>query len=417
MNPPVSTRAVSSTRQIGSALVRLCRERDFAIALACCVTLGLAGSFVLPFFSLFGTQEVKMSLRGFGAFQTASAIAGIAISTFLSHRSDSRYSRRSLLQLSSACGAVGYLGYAFTREVWALLAIAVFLLGIASLTFSQLFAHARELVAKSELPARDAPLYVNVFRMSFALAWTVGPALAAATLRATSFTGLFLTASALYLVFFAIVCAGVRTEERALPATRASELGIRALLAAPGVFGWFVCFVLIFSATTMSMSNMSLYVLKELGGTDGNVGTIFSLAPVFELPFMLYFGLLATRIGSTALIRAAFVLALVYFSGLASVRAPWQIYPLQALSAAIVAVTGGIAITFFQNKLPGQLGAATNLYSNAQRVGTTSGYLAFGAVASRFGHRGTYVACALLAALAFGLSSVLGRSTARVSET
>ena len=43
-------------------------------------------------------------------------------------------------------------------------------------------------------------------------------------------------------------------------------------------------FVLIFSATTMSMSNMSLYVLKELHGTDANVGTIFSLAPVFELP-------------------------------------------------------------------------------------------------------------------------------------
>jgi len=416
MNPPVSLRAVSSTRQIGSALVRLCRERDFAVVLACCVTLGLAGSFVLPFFSLFGTQEVKLSLREFGAFQTVSAIAGIAISTFLSHRSDSRYSRRSLLRLSSACGAAGYLGYAYTRQVWLLLAIAVCLLGIASLTFSQLFAHARELVSKSDLPPRDAPLYVNVFRMSFALAWTVGPAIAAATLHSTSFAGLFLAASGLYVLFFVIVSCGVRSDERALPANRPPEARFRAIVAAPGVLGWFTCFVLIFSATTMSMSNMSLYVLKELRGTDANVGTIFSLAPVFELPFMLYFGVLATRIGSTALIRAAFALALLYFSGLASVRAAWQIYPLQALSAAIVAVTGGIAITFFQNKVPGQLGAATNLYSNAQRVGTTSGYLAFGAVASRFGYRGTYVACALLAALALGLSSALERRSARATE-
>ena len=410
MTASASAPATSSTRQIAFALARLCRERDFAVVLACCVTLGLAGSFVLPFFSLFGTQEVKMSLRGFGAFQTVSAVAGIAISTFLSQRSDSRYSRRSLLLLSSACGAFGYVGYAFTRDVWLLLAIAVCLLGIASLTFSQLFAHARELVSRSEIPPRDAPLYVNVFRMSFALAWTVGPAIAAGALHSTSFTGLFLTAGALYAVFFAIVFCGMRADERALPATRAPEIGVRALLTTPGVSGWFVCFVLIFSATTMSMSNMSLYVLKELHGTDANVGTIFSLAPVFELPFMLYFGLLATRIGSTALIRTAFALALIYFSGLASVRAPWQIYPLQALSAAIVAVTGGLAITFFQNKLPGQLGAATNLYANAQRVGTTSGYLAFGAVASSFGHRGTYVACALLAALALALSSVLSSS-------
>lgn len=409
-------RAPSNTRQIARALARLLRERDFAIVLACCVTLGLAGSFVLPFFSLFATQEVKMSLRGFGAFQTVSAVAGIAISTFLSHRSDSRYSRRSLLLVSAACGAAGYFGYAFTRGVWPLLAIAVFLLGIASLTFSQLFAHARELVSKSEIPPRDAPLYVNVFRMSFALAWTVGPAIAAATLHSSSFAGLFLAAGALYVLFFGIVLFGVRAAERTSSPTAAPALGLRGVLAAPGVLGWFVCFVLIFSATTMSMSNMSLYVLKELHGTDANVGMIFSLAPVFELPFMLYFGLLATRIGSTALIRAAFALALIYFTGLASVRAPWQIYPLQALSAAIVAVTGGLAITFFQNKLPGRLGAATNLYSNAQRVGTTSGYLVFGAVASSFGYRGTYVACALLAALALSLSSLLDRKSERALE-
>jgi len=99
-------------------------------------------------------------------------------------------------------------------------------------------------------------------------------------------------------------------------------------------------------------------------------------------------------------------LAVVNYVCLACVRAPYQIYPLQFLSAAIVSVTSGIAITFFQNKLPERLGAATNLYSNAARIGSTSAYLLFAGSASRFGHRGTYVLCAVLAAASLLLSSM-----------
>ena len=68
-------------------------------------------------------------------------------------------------------------------------------------------------------------------------------------------------------------------------------------------------------------------------------------------------------------------------------------------------MTGGVAISFFQDKFPGRSGAATNLYVSATRIGTSAGFLLFGLVASRFGHRGTYVACALLAlaSVAFAL--------------
>jgi len=35
--------------------------------------------------------------------------------------------------------------------------------------------------------------------------------------------------------------------------------------------------------------------LNVLGGTGQQVGIIYSVAPAFEIPFMLYFGLLATK--------------------------------------------------------------------------------------------------------------------------
>ena len=400
-------KSAGAVSRIVAALGLLLRQRDFRVVVVCATVMGLAVSFVVPFMSMFGTLEVGMSLGLFGAFMTTNAVVNVVISTVLANRSDTRYSRRTMLLVGSGAGALGYLGYAFARAPWQLMLIGSLVLGVASLAFSQLFAYSRELLESSEVSPTEAPLYMNAIRMCFALSWTVGPALAAAALRVFSFEGLFLGAAALYALFFGLVWRYVpeRTGAHSRPPAR-EALGLSVWIRNPSLLAWFAAFVLILAAHTVSMSNMSLFVLKELGGNEGNVGIIFSLAPIFELPFMLYFGLLATRIESGRLIRAAMALAVIYYVALSCVRAPYQIYPLQILSAAIVSVTSGIAITFFQNKLPDRLGAATNVYSNASRFGSTSAYLLFATSASRFGHRGTYVLCAVLAALALLLGSV-----------
>ena len=87
----------------------LLRNRAFLELLVCNVLLGLTYSFVGPFMSLFGTQEVKMSNAVFGVFMTISSVTAIVLSTWLAHWSDTRYSRRSMLLLGSVCGILGYL--------------------------------------------------------------------------------------------------------------------------------------------------------------------------------------------------------------------------------------------------------------------------------------------------------------------
>jgi MFS transporter, SET family, sugar efflux transporter len=384
-----------------------------------CVLLGLSSSFVMPYMSMFGTLEVGMSLPAFSAYMTATMLANVLISSVLARWSDRLPTRRLVLLLGGCAGVLGYVGYAMLREVWQLLLVGTVLLGVASLTFSQLFAHARECLDRSEVPSADAPLYMNGFRMAFAASWTLGPALAAVALAALDFRGLFLCAAAFYLGFVCIVFRYV-PEQPIARAPRAHAAGggatdvpvvLASLWSQPNLLAWFGAFVLMFAAQSISMSNMSLYVLRELGGTEKDVGIIFGIAPVFEVPCMLYLGLLATRIDSAHLIRAAMALAAVYFGSLSLVSAPWQIYPLQLLSAIIVAIISGIAITFFQNKLPGQFGAATNFYMNATRFGSTSGFLMFGGIASRFGHRGAYVACSVLALTALLSTRLIMRET------
>jgi SET family sugar efflux transporter-like MFS transporter len=379
------------------------RHRAFMVLLGCNLLVGLSSAFVLPFFSMFGTIEVGMRPFVFGVFMTATSLSGIAISTLLARWSDTRLSRRSVLLLGGVAGALSYVGYAFVRDIVWLTVIGCIFGGISSITFSQLFAYARDLLARSEVSPRDAPLYMNVFRMFFAVSWTAGPAVAAWVMLHYHYRGMFLVAALCFVLFVLILLCLVPPSQPRAIARAATSTPLRRALFRTDILAYFVSFSLLFTASTMGMMNLPLLVLNVLGGTGQQVGIIYSIAPAFEIPFMLYFGLLATKADLARLIRISVVLAVIYYALLVFVGAPWQIYPLQILSAAITAVVGGIAITFFQNFLPDEPGTATNLYSTAGRVGSTAGFIAFGTIASAFGHRAVFLACTALCVIALAV--------------
>ncbi len=397
-------------QRVLAPLRTLFSRRDLVALLACSFLLGLAYSFVGPFLSMFGTLEVGMRPFTFGVFMTVTAVSAIALSTVLARWSDTHWSRRRVLLLGTASGAIGYLGYAFVRNVVGLTLIGSTVLAISTITFSQLFAQAREELARAGIPVSEAPLYMNVLRLFFALAWTVGPAVASWVMIVYSYRGLFVVAA---VVFFMLLLTIARFVPEAPPPSsgHASRMSLRQTLVRADLLAYFSAFVLIFVASTMWMMNLPLFVLKVLQGSEHDVGVIFSLAPIFELPLMFYFGLLASRSDQARIIRTGVIIGLLYYASLAVVGAPWHIYPLQVLVAAATAVTSGVAITFFQNYLPGQAGSATNLYATAQRIGSTVGYLFFGVLVTTLGHRGVFVVCAVLSAGALGLLFVHHRST------
>jgi SET family sugar efflux transporter-like MFS transporter len=391
-------------RQLSVHIRVILRHRDFVILLGCNVLLGLAYSFVGPFFSLFGTDAVGMTPFGFGIFMAITAVSAIGVSTVLARWSDTRFSRRSILLAGSGSGALGYIGYAFVRDPVGLTLVGSLVLSISSITFSQLFARARELVARSDIPPQDTPLYMNVFRLFFALSWTIGPAAAAWVNIRFSFEGTFLVAAFFFVILFFVVRRFVPSTPPSLTTAQAARATpLRQTLMRRDVLAHYAGFALVLMAGSMCMYNLPQMVMHTLGGTEHDVGIIYSLAPFFELPFMYLVGVAATRGDHARLIRLSVLLAVVYYGLLGLVRAPWQIYPLQILSAAITAVTQGIAITFFQNFLPDQVGTATNLYSTAQRVGSTIGPLVFGSLLAAGGSRVVFFTAMGLCVVAYAL--------------
>ncbi len=378
----------------------LLAHRDLTVVLVCNLLLGLAFSFVVPFYSMFGTIEVGMSNGTFGLFMTITSVAGIVLSTVLARWSDTRFSRRSILLLGSAFGVAGYAGFAYVRDVFWLTVIGSVALGIASITFSQLFAYAREAIDRHGVPPEEAPLYMNIYRLVLSLAWTIGPAIAAWVMIRYSFKGTFLICASFFLLLLVIVWLYIPSRPPSASAS-AARVPLGDLLRRSDLLCYFSAFVLVFVCVTMGMMNLPLMILHTLGGTQKQVGIAYSVAPVFELPFMLIFGLLATQGSPGPLIRLGVIIAVAYYALLAQVQAPWHIYPLQILSAAMIAVVSGIAITFFQSYIPNQPGTATNLYTNANRVGSTIGYLSFGVLSSSLGYRAVFLVCAGVCAAAF----------------
>jgi SET family sugar efflux transporter-like MFS transporter len=379
----------------------LLAHRDLFVVLLCNLLLGLALSFVSPFYSMFGTIEVGMSNWTFGVFMTITSVAGIVLSTLLARWSDTRFTRRSILILGCAAGAAGYGGYAFVRSVLWLTVIGSVGIGISSIVFSQIFAYGREALQRHGVPDEEAPLYMNIYRLTLSLAWTVGPGAAAWVMVRYSYRGIFLACAGLFFALMVTVWLYVPSRPPSAVA-RSDRVALHQLLRRPDLFCYFSAFVLVFVCMTMGIMNLPLMILQSLGGTEKQVGIAYSVAPFFELPFLLLFGLAAAR-GSKPgpMIRLGVIIGVAYYLLLSRVRVPWEIYPIQILSAAMIAVLSGIAITFFQNYIPNQPGTATNLYTTANRLGSTVGYLCFGSLASGYGRRVVFLVCAGVCVAAF----------------
>src|SRR5262249_36947941 len=155
-----------------------------------------------------------------------------------------------------------------------------------------------------------------VFRLTFALAWTVGPAVAAWVMVKYRFRGMFSVSACTYLVLMGVVLAFIPQRAPTGAVHSLGRLSLREALRRSDLLAHFIAFVLIFIAGTLAMLDLPLLVLEELHGREQQVGIVYSVAPVFELPFMYYVGLLATRGDQVRIIRAGFALAVLYYLGL-----------------------------------------------------------------------------------------------------
>jgi MFS transporter, SET family, sugar efflux transporter len=396
---------------------RLLVSKAFLGLLATMFVLGLTSAFVAPFGSLWATQEIGMSPRRLGVFMTVTALSAIAVSMLIARWSDSLVSRRALLALGCAAGALNYVGYALVRDPLWLLLLGSTLLAVASMNFAQLFAHVREELGR--VPGADVTFLLGVLRACYALAWALGPNLGAAIKGRFGYPGLFWAVAGFFVALLGFVLVFVAHRPRAAGGYSPAAVGTARGLATPLVLAHAAAFGLMFAAFTLNTLNLPLFLTEQLGGTERSVGLAFAISPIFEMLFMVLFGHIAAR-GRERQVRVILfgaAASVCYFLALRFVSQPWHVYPLQILNATAVAVVTSVAIPFFQDLLPRQTGVSTSLYSNALKAGSLLGFSLFGVLASSLGHTGLFLVCAALAATTLTIILLARRRTRRSEES
>lgn len=388
-------------RRFVSVARNLLEQPNFPGLLASTFTLGVAFAFVAPFLSKWGTEEVGMSPTAFGLFMTVTSISAMVVSTALARLSDTTFSRKTMLMLGGGGGTLGFAGYAIVREPLALVVIGCSLHAVASISFAQLFSHVREEYREGGESSRASGFTMSVVRVCFSFAWTVGPAVGSLALISFGFRGLFLAAAGLYLLFFLGVLRFVPHRERiGVSESVTPKVPVLKTLRRPDLLLCFLAFASIFAANAINMLNLPLALTRTLGGSERDFGIVFGIGPLVEIPLMLWFGHLAAKGYQLRLIKIGVTVTLLYYIGLSFASATWHVFLLQVLSGVSFAILTNVAIVFFQDLVPGQMGLATSLFSNAQALGNLVGMLSFGFVVDYLGHQNAFRICAALAAVA-----------------
>jgi MFS transporter, SET family, sugar efflux transporter len=150
---------------------------------------------------------------------------------------------------------------------------------------------------------------------------------------------------------------------------------------------------------------LPLYMIRQLHGTRLMVSAALGAGALLEIPMMLWLGAKSSRLRKPRWLTASAVMHAVYFVALALLSEPLAVVPLQVLPASVVAVTSCLGMTYIQDLMPGETGAATARFFNAWRIGAILSGVMSGMIVGAFGYRTAFLLCAALALCAFLLLS------------
>jgi SET family sugar efflux transporter-like MFS transporter len=378
------------------------------------VAVGISTSFVGPYLALFLSDAVHAGPIRTTAFLIAAPVAGVVISWLVGRLSDRRPIRRRLLITAALAGLAGTALTAFVRDYWVLLALTVTLTALAGTLFPQSFAYARQVLQSGD--PKKAALGISTLRTLFSVAWVGGPPLAALVLAGHGFGWTYGLAAIMYAVTALIVIRWlpeVRRPADSGPVDRpdtAAPLPSRVtlLLIVAG-------FTVVQTAGTLAVQAMPLYVSTDLGGSVRSAGLILGLCAALEIPLMLGFGVLTTRVPSRTLILIGVCCAIAYHGVAASAGSIWVLAAAQPLNAAAIAAISGLGISYMQDLMPGHPGRATTMITNTFTTGQILAAPAFG-LAQAYGFRLAYALNLVLCAIGLVLLLSARRARTRAPE-
>lgn len=380
----------------------------FAIA-ASVFFVVLAEATAGTYFTLFAANRAQMSPLLLGVLLSGTAVSSVAVSTWLGRRFDRKPSRVPIL-LALLATAGGNMLLTLTTNHGLLVLSGCVLLGPGTAALPQLFALARKRLDRSG--AVTAERGMALLPAVDSTAWIVGPALGVGLITAFGFGGVFV-ASALCAVLAGMILLVAKVHAPAITESERSSttVTVRPPLRAMGFTG--LSFIVFHMAMFIGSVALSIVVTRDLGGTNGDIGLIFSLSAFLEVVVMLCLVVVPFKSQRQLLISAGFIFFAFYFGVVALAPALWMFVAAQALRAVAIGLVSGQGVSYFQALMPDQIGSATTLYANTSQVGSVLSGITAGGWAQAYGYRSLFVLCAALSGIGLVLLQFGQRVRAR----
>jgi SET family sugar efflux transporter-like MFS transporter len=348
------------------------------------LTVGIATAVVGPFLGLFLSTAVDAGPVQVTFFLVTASLSGVAVSWAIGRISDRRPMRRTLLIIAALAGCAASGATAFVRDYWVLLALTATAMAIAGSLFPQSFAYARQ-VLQNDDPQRTA-MGISTLRTVFSIAWVGGPTLAAFLLEAGDFQYVYGTAAVMYLIAALGVIRWLPEVDVPAEPRNNEEAPARTPWV---VYPILVGFTTMQTSMVLSVQAMPLFVSSELNGEVSDVGLILGLCAALEIPLMLGFGWLSTRVPLRRIILVGAACGVLYQALVFSASSVWMLAVAQIPNAVLIAAASGLGITYFQDLMPRYPGRASTMFANTFPIGQILSAPLFG-LAQEFGFRLAY---------------------------
>lgn len=373
-----------------SATLALFRIPAFVAAALGILLTVLAQAMAMTYSTLNAVERVGMGPLQLTVLLTAGAVSGIVFTSLFGRWLD-RHARRWPLMLSLAATIVGTGLTAVVTDPIALILIAVSLLGLSMPAFPLLFG-----IAKGHLDGADpavASAGMAALRMLSSLAWAVGPALGALAVAGWSFPGVFFGAAACgFLALGTVILARLKPVPSTAPVLTTAETVALWRAAFPAA----VALTLFHTAMYMGSNAMVIVVAGELGGSETDVGLLFSLCAAIEVFVMGAFVVWPAKHASRTLIIVGFALFAAYFVAPMAVPTMATLYWAQILRAIAIGIISVLGMMYVQEQMPRHAGRAAALFANTTNASALISGLATGTWAAAFGYWSIFGLCAVL---------------------
>lgn len=417
---------------------------------------GLGISAAAPLIASYLVTELGASLTVAGLYYLTNLTAPIA-GYLIGARSDRTGRRLGLFRICAALGFLGWVGIAFSTELWMPFVISAVVLGFAGAATSQLFAAIHDELAAHPTRADDG--VVAIVRMALTAGWVIGPVLGSFLAAASGFRAMFLVVAVATLA--QIIPLGTlrgtpprtvvddamppadATASHAETASDAATAGDTATAALsspiPGdaaattgavavtpatttgaptfrtmlpLLAFTALYVCVYAGESVKYAYLPLYMNEQLGFPPALSGAIIGVQPLVELPLIPVAVMLGRRIGMTKLMAIAAACGVIANLCFAWTGTAAGLFAGQILMGAVWGVFAALGIIVAQRLLPTAVATASAIFLSSTAISSAIGGLAGGLGVAAIGLPHVFIIPAIFAGIAVVGLLVMARRTA-----